>query len=378
MEVVGVANGKPDDKASSRRAGANSNRVALCVVIFCMAVFACVTAGERRAQAAEVLTLAEYHERVGGAALAVDALLYPDEEEGSSAPERSSEEREVVDYVRREVAGVEAIVWNDRRFDLNNDQLTKRLDVYDDNTGREPVGRHAVLRSLAEHLSALDDRLAEVEGASAADADAVKGRLARILQRPVYNEERGRGEASRSLWQRFVAWLWSLFPSAKPQFASSSSIVSQVIVIALVALAAAVLLWKLLPLMRRPKSGHDVLRLEGRRVLGERLRAGQRAADLLAEAEALARAGEARAAIRKAYVALLCELGERRVVQLADHKTNRDYLDAVRSRAALSRQMEPLTALYERHWYGSLSATAAQWSEFRVGYDRALASLGGV
>ena len=354
-------------------------RVAPARVAVCLAAFAWfVVAGEARAQKAEALTLAEYHARVGDAALAVDALLYPDEEEGSSAADRSSDERAVVDYVRGEVASVETVVWDGRRFELSNDQLTKRLDVYEENTGREPVGRRAVLRALAEHLRALDDRLAEVEGASAIDADAVKGRLARILQRPEYNEERGRGEASRSLWQRFIAWLWSLFPSVRPAFAKSSSPVSQVLVIAAVALAAAVLLWKLLPLARRASVKRDVLDLGGRRVLGERLRAGQRAADLLAEAESLARAGEARAAIRKAYVALLCELGERRVVQLADHKTNRDYLDAVRGRAPLSRQMDFLTSRYERHWYGSLAAGASEWSEFRSGYDRALASLGGV
>lgn len=358
---------------------AKSNRVLSTALyaVACVAAFVLIAVGGARAQDAEALTLAEYHGRVRDAALAVDALLYPDEEEGASAADRLSEEHVVVDYVRDEIAGVETIVWNGRRFELNNDQLTKRLDVYEENTGREPAGRRGVLRSLAEHLRALDERLAEVEGATAIDADAVKGRLARILQRPEYNEERGRGAASRSLWQRFVAWLWSLFPFVRPAFAGSSSPVSQVIVIAAVALAAAVLLWKLLPLVRRPRVEDGRLRLDGRRVLGERLRAGQRAADLLAEAETLARAGEARAAIRKAYVALLCELGERRIVQLADHKTNRDYLDAVRNRATLSSQMDSLTALYERHWYGSFSAGGAEWSEFRSGYDRALASLGG-
>ena len=138
-----------------------------------------VAVGEARAQAANTLTLAEYHERVGDAALAVDALLYPDEEEGTSAADRSSEERAVVDYVRDEIASVETVVWDEKRFDLSNDQLTRRLDVYEENTGREPVGRRAVLRALAEHLRALDERLAEVLSASAIDADAAKGRLAR-------------------------------------------------------------------------------------------------------------------------------------------------------------------------------------------------------
>lgn len=349
-----------------------------CVAVGLAACAWFVAAGGARAQGAEALTLAEYHERVSDAALTVDALLYPDEEEGAGAEDRLSEERAVVGYVRGEIASVETVVWNGEQFELNNDQLTKRLDVYEENTGREPVGRRAVLRALAEHLRALDERLAEVLSASAIDADAAKGRLARVLQRPEYNVERGRGEASRSLWQRFIAWVWSLFPSVNPAFAKSSSGVSQVIVVAALVLMLAVLLWKLLPLVRRPKAEDGRLRLGGRRVLGERLRANQRAADLLAEAETLARAGEARAAIRKAYVALLCELAERRVVQLADHKTNRDYLEAVRGRATLSRQMDFLTGIYERHWYGSFAAGGAEWSEFRSGYDRAVASLSGM
>ncbi len=69
---------------------------------------------------------------------------------------------------------------------------------------------------------------------------------------------------------------------------------------------------------------------EPRIVLGERLEPEQTSTDLLSEAEALARRGELRAAIRKAYIALLVELGDRKIISLAQHKTNRDYLNALR------------------------------------------------
>jgi hypothetical protein len=49
---------------------------------------------------------------------------------------------------------------------------------------------------------------------------------------------------------------------------------------------------------------------EARIVLGERLEPDQTAADLLAQAEA-GSSRQLRAAIRKAYIALLCELGDR-------------------------------------------------------------------
>ncbi|HEX7955777.1 MAG TPA: DUF4129 domain-containing protein, partial [Pyrinomonadaceae bacterium] len=109
------------------------------------------------------------------------------------------------------------------------------------------------------------------------------------------------------------------------------------------------------------------VRREARVVLGERLEADQTAADLLEEAERLARAGELRGAIRKAYVALLCELGDRGVVRLAQHKTNRDYLTAVRRAAApgLYTEMLPLTFDFEVHWYGLRDASDSDWERFR-------------
>jgi hypothetical protein len=62
---------------------------------------------------------------------------------------------------------------------------------------------------------------------------------------------------------------------------------------------------------------------EARIILGERLEPDQTSADLLAQADALARNGDLRSAIRKAYIALLCELGDRKLISIAQSKTNR-------------------------------------------------------
>ena len=106
--------------------------------------------------------------------------------------------------------------------------------------------------------------------------------------------------------------------------------------------------------------------------MGEKLEPDQSAVDLLAEAEALAQRGELRAAIRKAYIALLVELGERKIISLAQHKTNRDYLGAVRDRESLYTYVKQLTDSFERHWYGFANATDADWHAFRDGYKQAL------
>jgi len=93
---------------------------------------------------------------------------------------------------------------------------------------------------------------------------------------------------------------------------------------------------------------------------------------LLAEAEALARRGELRAAIRKAYIALLVELGDRKVISLAQHKTNHDYLRAVRDNQSLYGNVKQLTDSFERHWYGLTVVTETDWDAFRSGYRKAL------
>jgi hypothetical protein len=111
---------------------------------------------------------------------------------------------------------------------------------------------------------------------------------------------------------------------------------------------------------------------EPRIVLGERLEPEETAVDLLSEAEALARRGEIRSAIRKAYIALLVELGDRKVITLAQHKTNRDYLNAVRNLPPLHQNMRGLTDSFERHWYGFVEASDNDWQKFRSAYHSAL------
>ena len=107
-------------------------------------------------------------------------------------------------------------------------------------------------------------------------------------------------------------------------------------------------------------------------MLGERLEPEATATDLLSEAEALARQGDLRAAIRKAYIALLVELGDRKLISLAHHKTNRDYLNSLRSVPQLHSRMRGLTESFERHWYGFASATPNDWQDFRASYLAAL------
>jgi hypothetical protein len=146
-----------------------------------------------------------------------------------------------------------------------------------------------------------------------------------------------------------------------------------IFIFALTAVLLAYALWKLAPFFRRLRdTGLKLEKRQARIVLGESLAPDETSADLLAQAEALAREGEVRAAIRKGYIALLCELGDRKVLTLAQHKTNHDYLRMVREKRPLLKEMQKLTASFENHWYGFVPATPSDWSTFRSGYQQTL------
>jgi hypothetical protein len=225
---------------------------------------------------------------------------------------------------------------------------------------------------------AISERLQEIEkGHSASDPEANKARLAEILRRAEYQkaEPKARESALQQLLTRFFKWLEKLFPKMpKVSSGPSSSLIStiaQVVVVGICVALIAVLIWRygprLLASRRKKKS-----KTEARIVLGERLEPDQTAADLLLQAEELARNGDLRAAIRKAYIALLCELGDRKLISLAQGKTNRDYLHSVRDKASLYGSMRKLTSSFERHWYGLVPAAEPDWVEFRNIYRETL------
>jgi hypothetical protein len=158
----------------------------------------------------------------------------------------------------------------------------------------------------------------------------------------------------------------------QPGSAQRITTISQIFVVLLSLAVLAFVLKAFAPKFRRRRGAKKKRKLQPRVVLGERLEPEQSAGDLLSEAEDLVRQGEIRAAIRKAYIGLLVELGDRKIISLAQHKTNRDYLRAVRERELLHGQMARLTDSYERHWYGLAQATESDWLEFRSRYREAL------
>ena len=120
------------------------------------------------------------------------------------------------------------------------------------------------------------------------------------------------------------------------------------------------------------------VKIEGRRILNQETAAlskssACRSAPGFADhGGAQIHTGDLRAAIRKGYIALLVELGDRKIISLAQHKTNRDYLRSVREIESLHGNMVKLTSSFEQHWYGLAQAREDDWLAFRARYREAL------
>lgn len=333
--------------------------------------------------------LGDYRVRVRGAAALLEELALTYERAKDSAREEvwsredfSSDfivrlpetEKDTFGRVRAFLPAKERVEWGGGGSFIEADNTWLHTELGEKGRGGDYGERALMLRALAGRLRSLEARLAELEGGATADAtdrDAERGRLNAILRgREFDREAQQEGGALQRIVRQFIDWVLSLLPRGArltPGASPRASMLTQVVVLGL-CLAVLAYVARRLWLRRRQGAGSLKLKRGARVVLGERLEADQTASDLLEDAERLARAGDLRGAIRKAYVALLCELGDRGVVRLAQHKTNRDYLNAVRraERPGLYTQMLPLTFDFEVHWYGLRDASDADWESFKT------------
>ena len=327
-----------------------------------------------RGQAA---SLEDYRARVSQAVSAIHQLEAPDYFTDDPL-QRDPIMQNALARLRHLLPARESVLFNGQNIDVDNTWFHEALDKYQ-RLGHQPERATAVVTRAREQLRALLERLEEMESASSTDAkDANKARLAEILRRPEYDKSVAGKSAIERLWETLIRWLSKLIPRfgpIRPGTGQALSGIAQVVVIGFSVLLIAFLIWKLLPRYLRSRGTRKKkAKREARIVLGERLEPDQTAHDLLEQAEALARTGDLRGAIRKAYIALLCELGDRKVIMLAQHKTNRDYLMAVRNRRALYEPLRKLTTSFEIHWYGFVTPAPNDWEEFRLGVRTASGS----
>lgn len=347
-----------------RRRGLNAGRLGAAVILLlCWA------------NAGVAIPFSEYRNHVKEALSSFE--LFTQTEDGEVEAQRAANMATQIRSLRATLPRTQAVEWQGISFTADNswldDDLKKLEGMPFSNANRTPL-----LDEIRERLQALQERLDETDkgsGTSQVSKDEMKGRLVAILQRPEY----GREVKQRSALDRVLRWVAELLNKLLPKGIQLSpgrarllSTIAQIVVIALAAAAVVYCLWLAAPRLFRTRRSKKKVKAEARVVLGERLEPDQSGADLLAEAEALARAGDLRGAIRKGYIALLVELGDRKVISLAQYKTNRDYLRSVREIENLYGNMLKLTSSFELHWYGRAQANENDWTTFRAFYREVL------
>jgi hypothetical protein len=324
---------------------------------------------------ADTISDADYQKNLHQAVSALETLQQIDEAETPYYYQNQS--TETLATVRQALPEQQQVQSSDEVCSVDNAWIHAALK---DLESAKPEDRADKLMQLVARLKAVEERVAyERRAATEADNKAhSKEKLEGILARPEYAKQVKDSPAWTRMIkaiQDFIRWLQQFLPQpvqVQPGRSSWLTVVAQVAVI-IVALLIVLYVARLLTRrFKRTRKKRAPKKRGARIVLGEQLKPEDTSTDLLAEAEALARRGELRAAIRKAYIALLVELGDRKVITLEQHKTNRDYLYAVRSTPLLHTTMRGLTDSFERHWYGFAEATENDWDNFRSRYKQAL------
>ncbi|HZN05399.1 MAG TPA: DUF4129 domain-containing protein [Pyrinomonadaceae bacterium] len=316
--------------------------------------------------------LAEYHDTLDHIIADLESLSQKEENETDAVFE--SRFSETIEAMRGELPKTQPVELDKETWNADNSAFHTALDELQ---GAKPEERARRISQMIESLRALEERVNDLETAEQVtyDKNAANERLKGILTRPEYsNSSSGQNALSRLLLD-FIRWLQSLFPKPAQVEPGRGSVITKIVQFAVVLVALVLIGYvvrMLLIRFKRPGAKKIRKKREPRIVLGERLEPEQTATDLLSEAEALARRGDLRGAIRKGYIALLVELGDRKLISLAQYKTNRDYLRSVSTHPQLHSRMKNLTDSFERHWYGYAQVTPTDWQDFRTGYREAL------
>lgn len=311
------------------------------------------------------------------------AIELVDELRESVSDEDRDRDRQVVDVILQAIPATEKVDWPGGSLETDNEWLKSSLDEVE--KGPDIDAREIRLISVSERLAALSASVGDLDRATKAEStkDADKQKLAEILSRQEYQKPEAKEESLfQKWWREFWEWLREQVP--EPNLSpgqgldlATLKLVLQVVVFAAVIGLVLFLVWRFVPYASTRLRLRSRDEKNDRVILGETIGDDESAADIFAEAERLARDGDLRGAIRKGYVAALCELGDRKIVRLARHKTNRDYLRDVRKRETVYDGMSGLTSNFERNWYGLREAEASDWEEFRALYHATVAEAKG-
>lgn len=324
-------------------------------------------------------TLDEYDADVTSSRAGSEELIaYLDRVKDNAALKNAQYERETLADIRKNLPATGKVEWDGNSIETGNQWLEAKLKAFEEETGNYSK-RRLILTEVGERLRAIEAKIAELKKAAAdtRTKDEDKQKLAEILRRVEYQKPEQQESWFDRMQRRVKEWFDEKVPQPElpenaPQGLSAISFGLQILVYVVVLGFIAFLIYRFAPFFAERFRRREKEDKGERIILGEKLAANEDSQTLFDEAEALARSGNLRGAIRKGYIALLCELSDRKLIGLAQHKTNRDYLRDVRKKQLLYQNMNGLTNSFERHWYGFESADETDWQEFKENYQNAV------
>lgn len=324
-------------------------------------------------------TLSEYRQKIERIYESIDGIKY--EDDSMSKEENDVYNKRVVKELIAELPPTEKVELTGSSFEVSNEWILSKLKEYS-NEKYESDKSITIVNELLERLAALNSKLVELENQeiSSLSKDQEKQKLDEILKREEYQKPKEAEETwLQRKWREFWEWLLSLTPQRTQREVSDEQIGSPTISTTLVYIIGAVALLIigfsvyrfLIPLVEKIRK-RERKEKKSRVILGELISENEDSNNIFAEAENLALNGNLREAIRKGYIAFLCELSDRKIIGLSKHKTNRDYLRDVRKRKELHQNMSVLTNNFERNWYGLRKTDEVDWEEFKQNYQQAV------
>jgi hypothetical protein len=295
------------------------------------------------------------------------------------AIERNSKASELatrMNEVKRLIPVSEEVEFNGDTTRVDNAWLHEAVDGAVKTEG-DAERRLQMLGEISARLARLRQSVKSAQTAEGRASQDQHSRLDDILARPEYQPEEER-ESTIAIWIRhikeFIARLLRQLlgrPSASAPQTGGAGLVMVLRALIFLVVAAA-LVFGAAKLARRFQARQKPAdKAETREALGEEIPEYATAVDLFAMASELARQGEYRKAIRRTYIALLCDLDQRGKLRLGRSMTNRDYLDAMRSEQRIYPTFSVMTLAFERAWYGQTRATEDEFHNFVSLYQEA-------
>jgi hypothetical protein len=257
---------------------------------------------------------------------------------------------------------------------VDNSWLYSLLDSRQRKKGQPSSERldEARSRLLALREQLLQSENGKENGKEGGDLQTRRDRLERILAQPQYNEKKDNSFANlvarvREGIYRFVLRILAKMYRLLFGERGEAGWVFRAFVIGVVVIfvaVAALMIARRRPVRKKPAPRKRI-------VLDEEIGPDVSSKDLLGQALEAYKKGDFRLGIRRLYIALLYELGERDIITLDRHATNNEYLKKAAAVGPLQAPMRYLTERFDYFWYGRFPADSKDFSAYKASFDQA-------